>query len=344
MTPIVIPPSSLAKRWNQNQQATTTTRTSTRRVVIKKKQHENDLSMSSSPSMPMLDTCHLPWTTTGAVYQSHWDWQMRYFHDQLTNLRVKNQDQDQPNVDDLLHMISDDGKDRIYTVALESDEYRDIRMTYLHCDDGATQIFRCACYPRSNGSFSSSNSDSEDPLPVLGMGFMRFAGGRRNVAIMDYQPLNNNDDKGHSRPADKLYQSQLNKIRSQYPDFQQSMSDKHFNADEKQLYWTESPLIAKWNVVDTNDDSHNGGGGNDEWEQLTSSHQRVVAAHVQTTKRLVAEKQDQHHRDDVAVKDLHAEYDTFLSAREPAGHLLTRAFGPDVADRIVHQVLFPLSR
>ena len=261
---------------------------------------------------------------------------MKYFHEHLTNLRVKKDDSSckiNKNVDDLLHMISHDGNDRIYTVSLESDEYRDIRMTYLDCDGGATQIFRCACYPRANGKSNKQEEANNDPLPVLGMGFMQFAGGRRNVAIMDYQPLHrNNDESKCKRPADDIYQSQLNAIRSQHPDFQQSMSDKHFDADEKQLYWTDLPLISKWND----------NGENNEWKQLESSHQRVLEAHVQLTKSLVADRRDTNGDD--SVEELHAEYDRFLSAREPAGHLLTKAFGADIANRIVHQVLFPLSR
>jgi len=331
-------PTGLQSRWSTHNRRNVPQKYRRVGITVEK-------TTATTKTQPFLDECHLPWssktsvesTTMGRfVYRSHWDRQMKYFHDHLTNLRVKKDDENDNsrsntnnNVDDLLHVISHDGNDRIYTVALESDEYRDIRMTYLDCDGGATQIFRCACYPRANGNKQEVN----DPLPVLGMGFMQFAGGRRNVAIMDYQPLNHNDQSSFKRPADEMYQSQLTKIRSQYPDFQQSMSDKHFDADEKQLYWTDSPLISKWN-----DD-----GENNEWKQLESSHQRVLEAHVQLTKRLVANRRDAN-GDDGSVKELHAEYDRFLSAREPAGHLLTKAFGADVADRMVHKVLFPLSR
>ena len=338
-------PTGLQSRWNNY-----SSRQRRRNSDPQQKSRRVGITVDkTTPTKPLLDECHLPWSsktnvqsssTTGRfVYKSHWDLQMKYLHEHLTNLRVKRDDdsssnKNNNNVDDLLHMISHDGNDRIYTVALESDEYRDIRMTYLDCDGGATQIFRCACYPRANGKGNKQeDANDDDPLPVLGMGFMQFAGGRRNVAIMDYQPLHHNNDESQSkRPADDIYQSQLNAIRSQYPDFQQSMSDKHFDADEKQLYWTDSPLISKWND----------NGENNEWKQLESSHQRVLEAHVQLTKGLVAGRRDTN--EDDSVKQLHAEYDRFLSAREPAGHLLTKAFGSDVSDRMVHQVLFPLSR
>lgn len=331
---------------------------------------------SPAPINVQLDTTSLPWVASSGdnkdkfVYLSHWQWQMRYFQDHLTNLRVvtaitnfTNNNNDEG--DGLLTRVSLDGKDRIHTVSLQSDEYRDIRMTYLHCDDGATQIFRCACYPRRSSSSSSSSSNGggseRDALPVLGIGLMHFAGGRRNVAIMDYQPIgksssssSNNEEELHSgptfRPVDATYQAQLDVIRQQHDDFQQDMSDRHFDANGKQMYWSEKPLIAKWGVnVDAKEALQNDA----TWQQLETAHQRVVAAHVRTTQQLVgAAKTPQDRKDaiqsqlddDQDLLRLHSDYDTFLSAREPAGHLLTKAFGPDVAKRMVRQVLYPLSR
>ena len=125
---------------------------------------------------------------------------------------------------------SDLQEQRIFTVSLQSDEYRDIRMTYLHCGDNA-QIFRCTCYPRND-------------MPILGMGMMQFAGGVRNVAIVDFQPLLDDDEDTNGQQA--LYTSTLEAIRaSAHSSLQQPMSDRHFDPTQRK-YFTANPIIGKW--------------------------------------------------------------------------------------------------
>jgi Ferredoxin-dependent bilin reductase len=272
----------------------------------------------------------IPWikdtkedSSKDAVFLSHWNWQLEYFQKHLTNLRVNvagTGDDDLMYVENSSSSSSKGGKtspkQRIYTVSLESDEYRDIRMTYLHCDDQA-QIFRCTCYPRND-------------MPILGMGLMQL-GQHRNVAIIDFQPLLEEDDNDESLSEQCKYTSRLEEIRSSYKSMQQPMSDRHFDPNE-QRYFTANPIIGKW-IKDEECATQC-------WRDLQQVHQDCVQAHVELTQTSRAKAELSHHQ----VEQMHSDYDTFVASKEPASHLLGSAFGKDVALRLVHQVIFPLSQ
>jgi 15,16-dihydrobiliverdin:ferredoxin oxidoreductase len=272
---------------------------------------------SSSPSVGALPWLGRDHNIDNNVFLSHWDWQLEYFEQHLTRLRVN------PDFvgEELMYVETKDAEQptqRIYTVSLQSDEYRDIRMTYLHCGDKA-QIFRCTCYPRND-------------MPILGMGMMQFAGGVRNVAIIDFQPLLE-DDEGQA-----MYTSTLEQIRSAAnPALQQPMSNRHFDPTE-QKYFTAHPIIGKWGSADTDvvaaaKLAHD----------LRATHQDCVRAHVGLTKATVECPTPLSNLPEAYTEQLHSSYDTFVAAKEPASQLLSAAFGKDIAERLVHEIIFPLS-
>jgi len=357
-------PVSLKGKWDRHVHASVGTATANRR-----RRPGNQKSPTTSVP-PLTSQCRLPWLQEDTpaqrlngddcrnIFFSHWNWQLEYFQKHLTNVQVNTcHDDDESSLSNLLyvkttkpshsnHDISDDAPEQqqqqqIYTISLQSDEYRDIRMTYLHFGKHA-QIFRCTCYPRSD-------------MPILGMGMMQFAGGQRNVAILDFQPLlsshgeNEEVDDGinnESMERQSEYISKLLEIRSSYPSFQQPMSNRHFDPNE-QRYFTANPFIGKWSETARNDqdDGINNTDRKDGtllWQELQTIHQECVQTHVemtQATRQDCQHNEEQHQR----ILRLHSEYDTFVAAKEPASQLLGSAFGKDVAHQLVHQVIFPLS-
>jgi 15,16-dihydrobiliverdin:ferredoxin oxidoreductase len=263
------------------------------------------------------------------VFLTHWNWQLDFFEQHLTNLRVNPQQYIEPlmYVENDSHVKSNDSsssqQQRIYTISLQSNEYRDIRMTYLHCGDDQSQIFRCTCYPHND-------------MPILGMGLMQL-GQQRNVAIIDFQPLLS------SSQQQSIYIRRLEQIRSSFPSMQQPMSNRHFDPNE-QRYFTAHPIIGKWTSQDENSPQY--------CQDLQTVHQQCVQTHVQLTQQQQQSynrsMEDRTHHNCNRKRDyvyqLHSDYDTFVASKEPASQLLSAAFGKDVAHRLVHQVIFPLSQ
>jgi len=304
------------------------------------------------------------------VYLSHWNWQLSYFQEHLTNLRVNensnsnnnNDNDDESNSNsnsnnsfNNLYNLDDGKEQRVYTISLQSDEYRDIRMTYMHFP--GAQIFRCLSYPR-NGN-----------LPIMGMGLMKFgigSGGKsksksKNMAVMDYQPLppppnsnnnnnNNNDDQQqqlqlqlqqqHHSAVNDLYTSELLRLRAEIPSMTQPMTHQHFDSDDERKYFTESPLLGRWS--DGDDDA-----SEQHRRDLQRAQRDYVQTHIELTQRFSGnnniDNDNDEDEDNSILLKLHSDFDTHVSEKEPAGKFLCSAFGPEIGNKLVHTVIFPLS-
>jgi hypothetical protein len=188
-------------------------------------------------------------------------------------------------------------------------------------------------------------------------------GRQRNVAIIDFQPLllklsqlsQQHQDQSASISYTQIqhlqqstYTRRLEQIRSSFPSMQHPMSNRHFDPNE-QRYFTAHPIIGKWTSQDENSSQC--------WQDLHTVHRECVQTHVQLTQASSRSKNSINRMmdDDSSyntssnkerdhVHQLHSDYDTFVASKEPASQLLTSAFGKDVAHRLVHQVIFPLSR
>jgi len=286
------------------------------------------------------------------VFLSHWDWQLSYFKQHLTNFRINtNRNQE----DDALMYIDQTtsknnnnggggGRQRIYTVSYTSDEYRDIRLTYMILP--GSQFFRCLCYPQSSR------------IPILGMGLMKFGiGGNntKNMAVLDYQPLPTTPPALRS-----TFETELQRLRTDFPSMTQPMSTKHFESNEEERkYFTNYQLIGKWddhNANDNDDDEHHR-------MELIRAQQEYVKTHIQLTQQEMQvqlqtrmcihnnnnnddndNSVDDNNVDDDDVIQIHSDFDTFVSLKEPAGKVLCGALGKELGTQVVHRVIFPLSR
>ena len=278
------------------------------------------------------------------VYLSHWEWQLSHFKQHLTNFRINNDTDDETNddcSDDLMYIEGQNQnkkqqqqQQRIYTVSYKSDEYRDIRITYMNFP-GSSQCFRCMCYPNSIN------------VPILGMAYMQFGSSSsgsksniKNMAFMDYQPLlsTNNNDK---------YELELLRIRSEIPLMNSPISHKHFDSIEERKYFTDYPLICKWD--------NDGGDSDAEFhrKELVRAQHDYVKTHIKLTKEEMMHDIDHdnvdnddhdHDNDSILLLKLHSDFDTFVSSKEPAGKVLCNVFGTEIGNQLVHRILFPLSR
>jgi len=297
---------------------------------------------SQSPASPStLSTIRrLPWMEEGGpdaeeennIFLDHWNWQFSFFENNLTNLRVRRDVEhgEDETIHDLYYATKDAGSrnsnsekhQRCYTISLESDEYRDIRMTYIHCP--AMQTFRCLSYPR--------NGD----LPIMGMGIMKM-GGVRNLAILDYQPLPAVDESEESKIND-AYTNELLKLHQEFPSMGQSMTTRHFDSNDKRKYFTEFPLLGRSNDLDLTD-----GERADYQRDLRTAQTGYVAKHAELTKVYGRSTEPAKLRSEYALRR-HSDFDTHIAETEPAGPFLTGVFGAEKGGRLVHNVIFPLSK
>jgi hypothetical protein len=72
-------------------------------------------------------------------------------------------------------------------------------------------------------------------MPILGMVMMQFGNRQRNVAILDYQPLLEEQEQkdGHRQ---EQYVSKLLQIHSNYLLFQLLMTNRHFDPNEQKYF------------------------------------------------------------------------------------------------------------
>lgn len=300
--------------------------------------------VESSPKASLSTIRNLPWLNeestdadteaTQNVFLSHWNWQFSFFEEHLTNLKVRVAEHpEDESIHDLYYAIKDSkgkseskSKQRVYTVSLESDEYRDIRMTYMHCP--AMQTFRCLSYPR--------NGD----IPIMGMGLMRM-GECRNLAILDYQPLPAaaTATEGPSQlEINELYTSELLKLRESMPSMSQPMTRRHFDSNEERKYFTEFPLLGRCNELEataSETETYR--------SDLMEAQKKYVAKHTELTQNQRYSPTSENSSPEY-VLERHSDFDTHVSEKEPAGPFLCGVFGPETGGKLVHNVIFPLSQ
>ncbi len=273
-------------------------------------------SLESARQIPWMDDADVPVTS----FLEHWNWQLDFLEDNLSNLRVRDYQHPDDSIRDLYYATKCHGDDqrtteRVYTISLESDEYRDIRMTYMHCT--GMETFRCLSYPR--------NGD----LPVQGMFIMKMGGGRQHLSIMDYQPLPASDESQHE--INEIYTNALLALRAEIPTMSQPMTHRHFDSDEERKYFSELPLLGRCGDENTEEF----------FENLWKAQKRYLSTHVSLTKGYGHGGASS---DTNYVLERHAEFDTHVSTKEPAGPFLRNVFGPEMGGRIHQKVVFPLSR
>lgn len=277
--------------------------------------------LSTANKASLQNAKELPWRhdqESKTSFLEHWNWQFEFFQENLTNFRVKSLEDVDPSICDLYYTTKegDAATQRVYTISLESDEYRDIRMTYIHCS--GMETFRCLSYPR--------NGD----LPVQGMFVMKM-GGCRNLSIMDYQPLPATN--AVTEEINRVYEHELLALRQQIPTMSQPMTHKHFDSDEERKYFSELPLLGRCNELESSLEEQQ-----EFVQNLWKAQRNYMTTHVALTKQFGNANHDYDY-----VLQRHSDFDAHVSEKEPAGPFLKSVFGPELGSTIHHNVIFPLS-
>jgi len=268
------------------------------------------------------ETAHgMPWDVSIAgpdaplLYMPFWEWQLEFMKENLTNLRLvecsSNGSVSFPtSTSDFSYEENKDKKARIVNLCYTSDEYRKIRMTYYDAGVGC-QVYNSVWYPHEDHN-----------LPVLGSDILSF-GGRKFLAIVDFQPLYE-DEEDHSVTFE---QPILAPIKQSYPSLSGKMSSKFY--DETQFF-SQQMLFSRFEKKDIITD------------ELFPAFKDYVKAHVdlvKNTNRIPSSDIEQINQ----VGERQAAYDTYSAERDPATGLFASMFGKEWADEFVHGFLFSRS-
>jgi 15,16-dihydrobiliverdin:ferredoxin oxidoreductase len=196
---------------------------------------------------------------------------------------------------------------RIVNHCYASDEYRKIRMTYYDAGD-SVQVFNSVWYP-----------DAKYNLPVLGIDLLSF-NRKRYLAIVDFQPLHENED-GHA----SKYEHVLRPIKDGYENLKGKMSSKFY--DETQFFSREM-LFARFEDGDI------------VTKDLFPAFRSYVEAHVDLVDGTVPDI------DPISMEvvlERQRAYDTYSAERDPAAGLFASMFGKDWAEDFIYDFLFSMS-
>ena len=163
--------------------------------------------------------------------------QIQFMEENLTDLEVVTLPSD------FSYKENDDGTARIFNMCLKSKEYRKIRLTYYDVGKEC-QVFNSLWYP--------DVSQHDANLPVLGVDLLSFNDRKRNLAVVDFQPVipvpickNNDNNCSNSSPATDpdnkavhaippLIEKKLSFLRRKYPSLHGHMSKRFY--DENQFF------------------------------------------------------------------------------------------------------------
>lgn len=256
----------------------------------------------------------MPWTESirddgsPLLYMPYWKFQIDFMKDHLTNLQMI-------PTGDHSYKESSDGKARIFNMCFQSDEYRKIRMTYYDVGHDC-QVFNSLWYP------DTSHGD----LPVLGIDLLSFNGRKRNLAVVDFQPVREQMQM-HSDGGDESskFEKRLSFIRRKYQSLQGKMSKRFY--DETQFF-SRQMLFAKYDQD----------GIFNVCKDLFPAYQEYVREHL----RMVQNSREST-ADESNVLERQRAYDNYSAERDPATAMFNKMFGEEWADDFVYNFLFSLS-
>lgn len=268
------------------------------------------LSARSERVQAAIHSHGMPWETsiidssTPPFYLDFWKHQIAFMEQHLTNLRPL--PVTSRNGKDLSLILSDDGSMRMHTLLFASDEYRLIRLTLM---DGRVQVFTSVWYPQP-----------EYNLPILGCDLLQF-GGQKHLCLMDFQPI-----CAAESDHDRCYEHRMQPIRNRFELLHSEMSDKHYDASQ---YFSSQMLIGR---------AHGAAEAAPMMTQMSEAFQEYVHLH---TRMVQSSWPESSQREEVLARQ--ASYDMYSAQRDPAHPMLARAFGQEIADAYVYDILFPLA-
>jgi 15,16-dihydrobiliverdin:ferredoxin oxidoreductase len=255
----------------------------------------------------------MPWTESilpgsqDLTFMPFWEHQMNFMKSHLTNLEampVTNKD----GTEDFSVTVGKDNNVRVANMCFSSSQFRKIRMTYYDAGPQA-QVFNSLWYPAP-----------EYNLPMLGIDLIQFHGGKKHLAVVDFQPIQQEEEQ-HAA----TYEHLMEPIRNQYPSLQGKMSKRFY--DENQFF-SKQMLFARFEDEAT----------------VTDSLAPAFEQYLETYMGLMNSQDSGDSEGASQVLERHAAYDVYSAHRDPALHMFKAKFGEKWADEFVHEFLFDLSR
>lgn len=270
--------------------------------------HNGDLLMKAESSIGM------PWTEStdqvqDLTFMSFWSYQIDFMKQHLTDMRM-GEACDREKTQDF--SFAESNGVRIGNLSFSSREFRKIRMTYYDSGKQA-QVFNTLWYP-----------DPKYNLPVLGVDLLQFGGGKRNLVVIDFQPIQ--ADNGDTNFTHEKYDQYLKRIRDQFPTLQGKMSARFY---DENLFFSKQMLFGRFgaNQVEVISD------------ELWPAFQQSLAAYMDMFRQTDANDLLQSQ-----VLERQRAYDIYSAERDPALAMFKAKFGEKWAEAFVHDFLFDLSR
>lgn len=259
---------------------------------------------------PIQQPVNMPWKDSmqpeeqRLTFMKFWEHQLYVMEASLTNLKklpVANHDESMD------FTFNHQKNARIVNFALQSEEFRKIRMTYY--DAGVQcQVFNALFYP--NPKYN---------LPLLGIDLLQFNGGKKHLAVIDFQPIQVTEEEHACK-----YEHLIQPIRDSYPSLKGKMSKRWF--DEKQFF-SNQMLFARFEDPETIE------------RDLWPAFQQYLQVYLDLIEETPVNTDNMD-----KVMNRQAAYDIYSAERDPAMHLFKAKFGEQWADSYVHEFLFDQSR
>lgn len=240
------------------------------------------------------------------TFMPFWEHQINFMKTHLKNLRVMPAT-NKAGTEDFSTTV---GKNvRVANMSFSSSQFRKIRMTYYDAGPQA-QVFNSLWYPAP-----------EYNLPMLGIDLLQFNGGKKHLAVVDFQPVQESEEAHAS-----TYEHLMEPIREQYPCLQGKMSKRFY--DESQFF-SKQMLFARFEDEAT----------------VSESLAPAFEQYLETYMDLMNNQQDAPDFDGAEqVLERQGAYDVYSAQRDPALHMFKAKFGDKWADEYVHEFLFDRSR
>ena len=238
------------------------------------------------------------------TFMPFWEHQVQFMKEHLTDLK-EIQATDLDGTTDFSIAENPAKGARILNLCFASKEFRKIRMTYYDAGD-KTQVFNSLWYPEETYN-----------LPLLGIDLLKLAGGKKYLAVVDFQPIHTYE---HEHAC--LYEHLMKPIRQGYPSLQGHMSKRFY--DENQFFSKEM-LFARF----------------EEAKIVDSDLMPAFCQYMDTYSGLVKSTSPECNP---SILDGHRAYDIYSASRDPAIHMFNTMFGQKWAESFVHEFLFDMSR
>ena len=184
--------------------------------------------------------------------------------------------------------------------------FRRWRVSRMDAGD-SLQVLNSVAYP-----------DFSNEQPLMGVDLLWFGGRQKLVAVLDFQPLQ----------QDKAYlEHQLQDLRALHQRFPELSGEETMRSFDPNQYFSPWLLFCR-------------GGAEEATRSLPQAFSAFLASYWALTERSQGAAST---LPPAEVEQLQIAYDRYSAERDPAHGLFTSHFGKEWSDRFLHEFLFPAS-